>query len=243
MRMDEVRQAWNELPLATLDEVLQGRVPLIIAPHPDDESLGCGGLIAQCCAAGIPPHVVILTDGCHSHPGSVTHPPERLRNLREQEARDALLLLGLPHGHSWFMGLMDSDVPSAGPSFQFAARRIAGICENHDCKVIITTWRHDPHCDHEAAATLGEHVAVREGIALLSYPVWGWTLPDDQVVDEPQPRGWRLDISSEIDLKQQAIATHATQYGGVVLDDPEGFTLPDGLLDIFRRPVETFLVS
>jgi hypothetical protein len=37
--------------------------------------------------------------------------------------------------------------------------------------------------------------------------------------------------------------THATQYGGVILDDGEGFQLPEGLLDVFRRPVETFIVS
>jgi LmbE family N-acetylglucosaminyl deacetylase len=138
---------------------------------------------------------------------------------------------------------MDSGLPCAGPAFQFAARRLAGICENHGCNLIFATWRHDPHRDHLAAATLAEHVAVREGIPLFSYPVWGWTLPDDAVVDEPQPRGFRLDITGEVELKQKAIMTHATQYGGVVLDDDAGFTLPPGLLDVFRRPVETFLAS
>jgi LmbE family N-acetylglucosaminyl deacetylase len=243
MRMDAVRRAWNELPLVGLDAILQGRVPLILAPHPDDESIGCGGLIAQCSAAGTPPHVVILTDGCHSHPNSKTHSPERLRHLREQEAREALQLLGLPHGRTWFLGHTDSGLPSAGPSFQFAARRIAGICEQQGCNIIFCTWRHDPHCDHVAAATLAEHVALREGIPLVSYPVWGWTLPDDTEVDEPQPRGYRLDISQEVNLKQKAIMTHATQYGGVIIDDDEGFKLPEGLLEVFRRPVETYLVS
>jgi len=243
MRMRAVRQAWNELPLVGLDAILQGRVPLILAPHPDDESLGCAGLIAQCCAAGTPPHVVILTDGCQSHPNSQTHPPERLRHLREQEAREALLLLGMPHGRTWFLGHSDTGLPCAGPAFQFSARRIAGICEQHGCNIIFSTWRHDPHSDHLAAAMLAEHVAVREGIPLVSYPVWGWTLPDDKEVDEPQPRGYRLDITDEVELKQKAIMTHATQYGGVVQDDLEGFILPEGLLDVFRRPVETFLVS
>lgn len=243
MRMDAVRKAWGELPLVGLSELLQGRVPLILAPHPDDESLGCGGLIAQCCAADKPPHVVILTDGCQSHPNSQTHPPERLRHLREQEAREALLLLGLPHGRTWFLGHMDTGLPIAGPAFQFAARRIAGICENHGCDLIISTWRHDPHTDHVAAATLAEHVAVREGIPLMSYPVWGWNLPDDAVVDEQQPQGYRLDISDQVELKQKAIMTHATQYGGVIEDCEGGFILPENLLAVFRRPVETYLLS
>ena len=61
---------WRELPIGTLDDVIGPSAPLILAPHPDDESLGCGGLIAACCAAARPPVVAILTDGSQSHPGS-----------------------------------------------------------------------------------------------------------------------------------------------------------------------------
>ena len=133
MRMEAVRQAWNDLPLVGIDTILQGRVPLILAPHPDDESLGCGGLIAQCCAAGTPPHVVILTDGCNSHPNSQTHPPERLRHLREEEAREALLLLGMPHwpdlvhgpdGHG--SALCRTGLPAVGPAYR-GDLRAAGL--------------------------------------------------------------------------------------------------------------------
>ena len=244
MRMDALRKAWTELPLVSLQDMLRGRVPLIIAPHPDDESIGCGGLIAQLCAAGTPPHVVILTDGCHSHPNSQTHPPEKLRHMREEEAREALHILGLPHGYTWFLGHGDSEMPSVGPAFQFAARRIAGICESQGCNLIISTWRHDPHADHVAAATLAEHVAAREGLPLLSYPISGWALADETEVDEPVPHGYRLDIGDQIDLKQQAIMTHATQYGGVIKDcqGHNANTMGD-ILAAMRRPVETYLAS
>jgi LmbE family N-acetylglucosaminyl deacetylase len=243
MRMDQMRRAWNDLPLAGLDEVLNGRVPLILAPHPDDETLGCGGLIARACAAKIPLHIAVLTDGSHAHPQASGHPPESLRRLREQETKDALLLLGLPHGRTWFLGLADAGLPCAGPNFERAARRIAGICENHGCNLLITTWRHDPHPDHTAAATLAEHVAAREGIPLLSYPIWGWILPGDANVDEPAPRGWRLDISEQVELKAKAVAAHATQYGKLVHEDPTGNLRPEGLLGVFQRPFETFISS
>lgn len=244
MRMDTLRKAWNELPLVTMDEMLQGRLPIIIAPHPDDESLGCGGLIAQLCAAGTPPHVVILTDGCHSHPELQTHPPERLRHMREEEAREALHILGLPHGYTWFLGHLHNEMPSVGPAFQFAARRMAGICESHGCNLVISTWRHDLNADHVAAAALAEHVAVREELPLLSYPINGWAMPDDTEVDEPHPYGYRLDISGEIDLKLRAIMTHATQFGGVI-QDCHGVkaAMMDKLMAVVRRPVETFLAS
>ena len=244
MRMDALRKAWNELPLVSLEEMLRGRVPLIIAPHPDDETLGCGGLIAQLCAAGTPPHVVILTDGCLSHPNSVTHPPEKLRHMREEEAREALHVLGLPHGYTWFLGHADHEMPSAGPAYQFAARRIAGICESHGCNLIIAPWQHDPHTDHVAGATLAEHVAVREGLPLLSYPISGWALPDETEVDELPAHGYRLDIAEQIDLKQQAIMTHQSQYGDVI-HDCRGNASPemDVVMAVMRRPVETYLAS
>ena len=218
MRMEAVRQAWNDLPLADLDTILQGRVPVILAPHPDDESIGCGGLIAQACAAGVKPQVVILTDGCRSHPNSPSYPAERLRHAREREAQTALGLLGLPIGNIWFLGLEDTAMPRVGPAFQLAARRVLGICEGQERPVLLTAWRHDPHCDHEAAAGLAARLAAQRGMPLLSYPVWGWTLPDDAERNVPLPVGMRLEITDQLSAKRCAIRAHATQYGEVITD-------------------------
>jgi hypothetical protein len=85
---------------------------------------------------------------------------------------------------------------------------------------------------------------VREELPLLSYPIGGWALPDDAEVDEPHPYGYRLDISGEIDLKQRAIMTHATQYGEIIQDchGVKSATM-DKIMAVMRRPVETFLAS
>ena len=63
MTASDVIVAMEELPDADIDTILGGERPLILAPHADDESLGCGGLIAACCERGQPPVVAILTDG------------------------------------------------------------------------------------------------------------------------------------------------------------------------------------
>ena len=70
-------------PVVGVDAITDGAA-LILAPHPDDESLGCGGLIAESCARGQPPLLVVLTDGAGSHPHSCEYPPSRLRDVREQ---------------------------------------------------------------------------------------------------------------------------------------------------------------
>jgi LmbE family N-acetylglucosaminyl deacetylase len=154
-----------------------------------------------------------------------------------------LLLFGLPHGRTWFFGLTDAGLPCAGPSFERAARRIAGICESYGCNILITTWHHDPHPDYTAAAMLAELVAARKGIPLLSYPIWGWILPGDTDIDEHPPRGWRLDISNQADLKAKAVAAHVDQYGKLIHEDPTGNLQPGGLLSVFQRPFETFIAS
>src|ERR1700744_5936492 len=87
--------AAGRLPEAGLDDLLGGGGAVIVAPHPDDESLGCGALIAAACAEGRPVRLVVLSDGVGSHPNSVRYPPSRLRALREVEVRKAASVLGM----------------------------------------------------------------------------------------------------------------------------------------------------
>ena len=75
----------------------------------------------------------------------------------------------------------------------------------------------------------------------LAYPVWGWTLGGDVALAGPVVAGWRLDVSRELPRKRRAIEAHRSQYAGLVDDDPGGFQLEAGFLDLFSGPFETFL--
>ena len=84
-------------------------------------------------------------------------------------------------------------------------------------------------------------MAGRLALRHLSYPVWGWTLPAGHALPEI-PHGFRLDIHCDLAAKTKAIMAHQSQYGGLITDDPTGFTLPADLLRVFERPYETFLI-
>jgi LmbE family N-acetylglucosaminyl deacetylase len=239
----QVIAAFHALPSAGLPGLLGGARAMILAPHPDDESLGCGGLIAEACRLGQPPLVVILTDGAASHPRSKRYPLSRLRRLRADEARAATARLGLPPDHLAFLGYPDTALPATGASLHEAAGQVAALARRFGCGAIIAPWRHDPHCDHESAAAIGREAARLTGARLLSYPVWGWLLPPDTPLPEDEVRGWKLDISAHLAVKQQAIAAHASQYSDLIDDSPEGFRLPRGLLSVFEQPFEVFIVG
>jgi LmbE family N-acetylglucosaminyl deacetylase len=239
--LSNIRAGFLTLPETGIGPLLGGRRPLVLAPHPDDESLGCGGMIAAACAAGLHPVVIVLTDGAASHPGSLEFPPERLRALREAETARATALLGLPARHLHFLRQPDTRLTGAGPAFAALVGRIVEIGRRQGCGMIVGPWAGDPHCDHEAAARLAGAAAAQAGWRLVSYPVWGWLRDGGETFDEPRTGGWRLDITAYRDAKQAAIAAHVSQYGDLIKDSPAGFRLPADLLAVFARPFEVFI--
>jgi LmbE family N-acetylglucosaminyl deacetylase len=148
--------------------------------------------------------------------------------------------LGLAAERVVLLGLPDTAAPVDGPGFEAVVVALAGLI-GPGCGAILAPWRYDPHCDHEAASLMASAVAERVSIRHVAYPVWGWTLPGETVIPVGFSAGFRLDISRFVDVKRAAVEAHASQYGELITDDPDGFRLPDGLLSAFEVPFETFL--
>jgi LmbE family N-acetylglucosaminyl deacetylase len=238
----DFHRAWRALPIGGLDDIIGSGTCLVLAPHPDDESLGCGGLIATCVAAARPPLVVVLTDGAGSHPNSREYPPDRLRAVRAREVQTAAVCLGLPPGRVVFLGEPDTAAPQYGPAFDAVVAQLARLVDRQPaCTAILAPWRHDPHCDHLAASLAAAAAAEISDIRHVAYPVWGWTLPADTPLPRAPATGFRLDVSAVLPAKRAAIRAHKSQYGGLVTDDPTGFQLPADLLSVFDTPFETFV--
>ncbi|EGG77172.1 LmbE family protein [Gluconacetobacter sp. SXCC-1] len=240
MKAAALHAALHALPVVPLADIVPGTA-MILAPHPDDESLGCGGLIAACCAAGRPPLVVVMTDGVASHPHSSDWPATRLRMQRQGETLRAVACLGLAAQRVVFLNLPDTAVPHEGRLFTRVVTTLAGLARRHGCATVLAPWWADPHCDHEATWKTGVALCQQGGFALWAYPVWGWLLAPDREMDEGAPHGVRLDITACRAAKAQAVRMHESQYGGLITDDPTGFTLPETLLDALITDFEVFV--
>jgi len=243
LRAGAMHAVWRDFPLADLTELLGGQPVLVVAPHPDDETLGCGGLIAECCARGNSVHVLILTDGTGSHTKSREYPRQRLAALREDETRQAVATLGLPEDRLTFFGLQDGHAPLRGSKLRATAGRIAEHARERAIGTICTTWWYDPHRDHRAAYRLARLAAGQLGTKLLCYPVWGWMVPPAVLLPARSMRGVRLDIGRHLAAKRRAIDCHVSQTTDLIRDDPSGFRLSAEFLDIFNWPFEVFITG
>lgn len=241
MRADDFLARATDLPVATLAAVLGGGGLVVVAPHPDDESLGCGGMIAEACAGGVPTRLVVVSDGAGSHPRSQRFAAPRLRDLREAETREAVAGLGLDPSTIRFLRLPDRSVPTVGPDADAAGLAVVAAAREVEAGVVLVSWRHDPHCDHLASAEIV--FAKRAMLAparILQYPIWGWALPPGQEVG-PAPRGCRIDVSRHAAAKAAAIAAHRSQTTDLVDDDPTGFRLTSEMIANFSGPYEILL--
>ncbi|MCC3157897.1 PIG-L family deacetylase [Hymenobacter sp. 15J16-1T3B] len=217
----------------------------ILVPHPDDESLGCGGLLALLRQAHQPVSVALITDGTMSHPHSVRFPPAARRQLREQELRLALRELGVADDALLTVNLPDGAAPHGPgqPGFAEAAARLSHWLHEQQAQTLLLPWRRDPHPDHRATYALAQAALAKLTAPprQLEYVVWAWQRAAP--TDLPRPhevQGWRLDIGPVLARKQRAIQAHRSQLTNLIDDDPSGFQLSPDMLAHFAQPFETY---
>ena len=186
-----------------------GRV-VVVAPHPDDESLGCGGLLALLAARGQAAAVIVMTDGARSHPNSAAYPGPRLAALREKETCAAVVALGLPEEAIHFLRYPDCGLPAPeSAEFAEAAMALAKKLDALEAQTVLAPWRRDPHCDHVATWALlrAARPQLRAPVRWLEYPVWAWEHAATEVApQEGEADAWRLDVGEVLTRKNAAVA-------------------------------------
>ncbi len=183
---------------------------VVVAPHPDDEVLGVGGLIRRFASIGSDVQVVAVTDGGAARPPSGWS-GERLSRERVREAAAGCRALGvLPPLR---LDVPDGAVAAHEDSVTEALTRI--LTPDTYC---LATWRSDGHPDHEASGRAAARACARTGATLVEYPVWmwHWSRPEDSSV--PWHRARRVVLTpTEAAAKARAVQYHRTQ-----LDPPAG---------------------
>lgn len=221
-------------PLAAPDA--QSRL-VVLAAHPDDETLGAGGLIAAAARGGARIDVVVATDGEASHPRSPTHSREQLAGMRRREVYAALSVLA-PDAEVTLLGLPDGELAEHGAELVAALDRIAA-----DCTHLVTPWERDGHPDHDACGRAGAAVARRRRLRHWQYPVWAWHWADPDAGDLPEEamRGFPLDEVVRA-AKARALDCHTSQHRPLSEAEGDEPILGAEMQRHFRRNVEVFVV-
>lgn len=213
---------------------------IILVPHADDETLGCGGLLSTATSLQLELKVAFLTDGGGSHHGSPTWPRARLVETRRQEALLATGRLGVKALDVEFLDWPDGHPFVAGsPAFEATLARLEILCRRLTPRSIWATWEREPHVDHRAAAEVADALAQRLSPRpdRLSYLVWGWQLPDVTMTASVL----RLECADTITRRQDALGCHRTQTSELISDADEGFCMSPELAALTREPFEFYL--
>jgi len=144
---------------------------VVFAPHPDDETLGCGGVAARKIAAGVKVRFVFVTDGAASHPGLAGG--DDLRATREAEAIEAVRRLGGSAEDVVFLRFPDG---SATEHLDEMTQAIAPLLDAWRPQSIYVPHAKEPPPDHTAvnAAVLAALRKNGHTVTVYEYPVWYW---------------------------------------------------------------------
>jgi len=196
---------------------------LVVSPHPDDESIGCGGTLRKHVLDGDTVQAIFLTSGERGGHGRSL---EETKSLREQEAREAAAILGLAHIEFWQVRN-----GSLRTSKKLVDRLRSKITE-WPADIVYVTHDLEMHAEHRVAARLVRRAVSGFSLELpkpkvLMFEVWTPLQRMDQIVD----------ITPYIETKIAAIRAHKSQCDVLGFDDAflglaryrgEMFSWPEG---------------
>jgi LmbE family N-acetylglucosaminyl deacetylase/SAM-dependent methyltransferase len=223
----------RDAPALPLDGI---RSLVVVAAHPDDETLGAGGLLFEAARRGLTVTVVVATSGEGSHPSSSTHTQDDLARMRRAESRAAAERLA-PGARVLFAGIPDGGLAA---DIELLERLLSPLLGPD--ALVVAPWTDDGHPDHAAAGDVARRLGQVAGAAVFEYPIWLWHWGGES--DLPTAGLHSVVLTEEaLEAKRAAIAAHRSQV--LPLSDQPGdeVLLHAGFLEHFTRPAEYFIAG
>jgi len=176
---------------------------LVLCPHPDDESLGCGGTLKTITSTGGIVDVLYMTRGENgSYPRTMAAKParEELAAIRTEEAKRACEILGVRN--VFFLNGHDGSLKTQ-PELSDA---ILGTLTSSDYRSVFSPWPYDAHHDHGATYWMLQEALRRysRNLDIWLYEVWA-----------PLPHNICIAIDKTIEAKMTAFRTHESQLSNL----------------------------
>ena len=197
-----------------------------MVPHPDDEVLSTGGLIALQRRRGVPVVVVAVTDGEAAYPSDHS---DVLAERRRREQRSALRVLGVSPSATVRCGLPDGQVPEHAGAL---AETLLSLLHRDD--LLVGPWVRDHHSDHVACGETVSAIGRALEVTTLGSLFWAYHYTDP--MDGPAAFV-RLPLDRAlVRAHDEALLAHESQLPGGADDS----VLSDALLASLRQPNELY---
>ncbi len=227
---------------------------IVLAPHPDDESIGMGATIARKTDSGTRVVLVVATDGRYSQHSQLIE-TEKLIALRKEELNCAAEILGIKENDIFFVDEIDTKIDA-----DRLKKRCEEIIDSLDCdieEILSTSWN-DSHHDHKVCAKIAREIARERGLIFRGCPIYWWADGPTRFhrghnsamkrffgrfLDIKRAflsRGYTVDSENYSDTRTQAISAYKsqiTQLNG----DKNWTTLDERWLSTFHRSKEFFI--
>ena len=200
---------------------------IVVAPHPDDETFGAGGLIHTWVRRQLPVTIISLTNG-----EAACAEVANLASVRQAELENALRALSADTARVLRLGIPDGRV-------RYYSERLIETLKSVTSAgaTLVAPFERDGHTDHDAAGVVARRFAQRNRISFAAYPIWAWHQATPLVFSDRRIVRFSLSLSAR-EAKDRAIECFVSQ----LQDRPGGPIVPAHVLRYFKRDYEMFVL-
>lgn len=224
--MDKIRYIYRYIKnsIIRLIGIAQGHkmnIPdsaIIISPHPDDEILGCGGLISHLVSKKCDVTIIMLTGG-ENCDDAMHLGPEKLKKERRKLTKQACSVLGVEERNIFFLDFIDGAINAQDKELE----KLINIIKDTNAKTIFVPHIEDGWNDHVQTHHIIKNMIKGTSLSLYAYCVWFWyTMPFNKVLSLDWKNLNYLKINKEehslkkiaIDIYMNAVSPEGIFYSG-----------------------------